>query len=193
MNYRSYIYQPIPKTGCTTMRKAVSSWDNLSIVVDRPHGEPVDHAFERYCDIGADKWSKSFKFTFVRNPFSRMVSAWCYLGIKKTFNEFVKEFLTKVKVNNKETYISNSPEFHVSSYFCSKFHIQDMNYIGRTEKLQEDFNTVCDKIGIPKQKLPHSNKTDHKHYTKYYDEETKQIVAEKFAKDIEYFGYKFED
>jgi chondroitin 4-sulfotransferase 11 len=143
-----------------------------------------------------------FCFCFSRNPWDRVVSAYFFLKNHghpehpqdaDDFNLYFGAFDTF-----RDTLLGWDDKFYEQIHFRPQYQwICDgdgkliPDFIGKVENLQEDFNTVCDKIGIPRQQLPHANKTKHKHYTEYYDDETKQIVAEKYAKDIEYFGYEF--
>jgi chondroitin 4-sulfotransferase 11 len=153
-------------------------------------------------------------FSFVRNPWSRIVSRFEHL--KGVLIDDKNLNVAKSERTDLDCYFRHyNLENNIKNYCFNKFlkfatvtwnahwemqfyqianrvnGIDKVNFIGRFENLQQDFNIVCDKIGIPHQELPHHNKSKHKHYTEYYDDETKQIVAEKYAKDIEYFGYKF--
>ena len=139
-----------------------------------------------------------FKFCFVRNPWDRFVS--CYFYFKEygrgdnldrhngeivnsfsSFDEFVRSFSVE---NNK----FRGLHFHDQIHFFD----EKINFVGKFENLQEDFNFVCEKINVPCQKLPHKNKSNHNHYTDYYNDETRKLVGKIYSNDIEAFGYKFE-
>ena len=148
--------------------------------------------------VGNKKWNNYFKFTFVRNPWDKMVSQYFYIQKRKEGKYELKfrEFILAFESCPESEYIKGNGVAVRYNPIQLPWILDDngnclVDFIGRYENLQEDFNTVCDKIGIPQQKLPHENKSKHKHYTEYYDEKTKQIVAKKYAKDIEYFEYKF--
>lgn len=139
-------------------------------------------------------WNSYYKFAFVRNPWDRLVS-WHRMCMEFGGNKF-------------QTYVRiNHPEFSdfIRDGNCDGLartcqnqldYITDdkgnvlVDFIGRFENLEEDFRKM--NLAGTGVKLPHANKSSHKDYRSYYSEETREIVAQRFAKDCEFFGYRFD-
>lgn len=140
-------------------------------------GSKADHRIkEDYIkEYGQEKWDSYYKFGFSRNPWDRCVSI--YHGRKQirrlplpSFDEWIKQ--KDIKVNQQTLWF------------------RDMDFVGRFERYEEDFAKVTERLCIDVE-LPHINKSKHKHYTEYYNDETIQIVRDKFKDDIDIFEYQF--
>ena len=141
------------------------------------------------------QYKNYFKFTFIRNPWHRVLS-WYFFS--KTLNPYDPNRDTS-KISFKDYMYSTHFKREIwanSNQFQYQF-TKHCDFIGRTENLQEDFNIVCDKIGIPHPKLIirnthlHEHNTRHEHYTEYYDDETIKMVADTFAEDIDHFNFEY--
>lgn len=172
-----------------TIELAVFGKSDIGFGGDPYEGSPEKHfSVNQYIKkYGDSVWNNYFTFSFVRNPWDRVISWIKYRDKRRNlYGGRLNSSIIKKEVES--PFFSNNSYFNLLSFDSSGGSI---DFIGKVENLQEDFNTFCDKVGTPQQKLPHKNKTKHKHYTEYYDDETKSIVAKKYAKDIEYFNYEF--
>ena len=132
---------------------------------------------------------------FIRNPWDRMVSRYEWRRLiasltftnekaKKIRNQEFKDFLEKqgIAMFSKWSYLDLMKDNNGNLA---------IDFVGRFENLQNDFDIVCDKIGIPRKQLLNTNHVKRKNYTEYYDDETREMVAQGCQRDIEYFGYQF--
>ena len=129
-------------------------------------------------------FNEYFKFSITRNPWDRVVSAYYYWVCMNSSQSSFNEYIANGKIIDP---IAPAFEDFIDDVFFIKF-----------ENLQEDIEYVCKKLGLDyymgnlgSYKKKHRASSRHKHYTEYYDDETREIVAQQYARDIEYFGYKF--
>ncbi len=186
------IFVHIPRCAGTSMEYALVKQDWWSI--DRETKHILASTAKK---LYGEHWDKYFKFSFVRNPWDRMVSLAKFplmsgISISKgsiNISSYLKKF-DNIEIDPRSK--SKKDRFDpVKGAVYLNILNEDLDFIGKFENLQEDFDTVCDKIEVPQRVLPHREKLKHKHYTEYYDDETRELVAEKYKKDIEMFGYKF--
>jgi hypothetical protein len=65
-----------------------------------------------------------------------------------------------------------------------------VDFIGRYENLAADYAVVKERLSLSAD-LPHTNRSSHGSYRDYYTDETRAIVADRYARDIAHFGYRF--
>ncbi len=179
--FADYVFIHINKTGGTSIKKALYLPQNH-------HATAIDFKKE----IGDKRWGKRFKFTFVRNPWDKIVSQYHY-QLQRTqkyknysFAQWIEEKYVekKIPLKYKILYI---PQV---KWITDKDGKIMVDFIGKFENIEEDFSKICKIIG-KKRGLPHLKKTKHKSYREYYNEETKEVIRNHFKRDIEMFGYKF--
>jgi len=163
--------------------------------------------------INQDDFNRYYKFCFVRNPWDRIVSEYNYRRYSKKydFKHYLLNCLPEPGLSDAYRHIM--PQY---KYIFDDNGNQLVDYIGRYERLQEDFDVVCENLQIIESKLPKTNPArkhgvealmyslkcmltrqdsyikSKNHYTDYYDSESKELVYQTYKRDIETFGYAFE-
>ena len=155
-------------------------------------------AFRQHSDINIVKrimpenlFESYFKFAFVRNPWKRLVSEYEFIKRRPDHGRYKK--LMKMTYNDYIKYQAKRFNAHQVNMLVDKNGKLQMDFIGKFENLQEDWNFVCDKLGIENKELSHRKKAVKVDYDNYYNEENKQLVATLWKKDIETFGYSFKE
>ncbi|TAH39186.1 MAG: transposase [Bacteroidetes bacterium] len=131
-----------------------------------------------------------FKFSFVRNPWDWQVSL--YYFMMQSTNHRQHKLVSKMK--NFEEYLDwriNKDLDFQKHFVCDSKGKLLVDFVGRFENIQADFDHICDRIYIPRFRLPVKNTSNHLHYKEYYTSKTRKWVEEAFKEDIELFGYEF--
>lgn len=197
-NTHKFLFVATTKTGSTSIQKYLEPYKSEHKITH------LDGSYNKHCPLKIiyNKFpyiKNYFKFAIVRNPYDWIVSWYHYRKSNSiprgnrnpncTDNISFKQWLI-----DPESSAYNKTGIGLTMSQMDVIEGNDeitLDFIGKLENLQQDFDTVCDKIGIPRQQLSYKNKSKHNRYTEYYDDETKSIVAERYAREIELFGYKF--
>jgi hypothetical protein len=65
-----------------------------------------------------------------------------------------------------------------------------VDYVGKFETLFEDFLVVSQRLGLDAE-LPHLLKSERRPYQEYYTDELRDLVSQRYRRDIDLFGYEF--
>ena len=154
--------------------------------------------------FSASSYRKSFKFTFVRNPYDRLLSVFHDKTKKVIGTDWELPYFAKFKDFTFDEFVSHLYENenlhssdcnrHIRTQYSLANDLQDTHFIGRCENLPSDLQTIDYVLGSSGGRVLNKNSTKHQGWISYYqNQETRLKVAEMYQEDFEKFGYAHHD
>lgn len=177
-----FVWYRVAKVGTRTIHRHLAAHTNLRL------NHPYQVRLPRAGHGG------HFHFAFVRNPWDRLVSCWQDKVLAMDYFAFGPEraemgglpdflgYVEKLDLDTCDPHLRRQ---------ASLIDLDRVEFIGRFERFEEDFATVCRRLGVA-ETFGHHNPTDHEHYSAYFDDRTAQAVGRLYASDVRLFGYEFE-
>lgn len=199
-----FIFAAIPKTGTHSVREALrdqmgpEDQEQVRLFVEKklpyPELARLGHGHISLAEIrpaiGEEAFAGYFKFAFVRNPFDRFVSYCAFATSREgSFERDPKGVMRH--------FLFRAPPHHHIVFRPQHSFVVDAegkllaDQLGRVEEMQQSYDSIAARIGIPTAALGRANSSRHAAYRDYYDQELIDGVARMFARDIQLFGYDF--
>ena len=204
---KKFIYFHVYKVAGTSIRNALKEYDDLSFADFPLHKNiqfligsrvwflstwAVDHikAAEAKHYLPENTFNEYYKFSFVRNPWDWQVSIYHYMlqfkfhpqhrlvSKMKTFDEYI------------EWRVNYDLELQKEFVYDKEGNLL-VDFVGRFENIQEDFQKVCAHLNLFEINLPMMNKSKHAYYKDYYNEHTRKLIGDAYKEDIDTFNYDF--
>ena len=189
-NYQC-VFIHLPKAGGATIRNGIFK---------------SEYTGPRFSTIPKE-WDSLFTFTFVRNPYERIVSAWKMFtsGMESSnwsynrnkdfkdisFYDFIC-IATDSSIDHTDRHDLKSILRHHTLPMSDNYHCaQYADYIGRFENYESDLKEILSYLSVDNYTITKHNVTSKGNYTKYYDQKCYNLVTKHYAKDLNLYNYKF--
>ena len=207
-----YLYLEVPKAACSTIKLTLINHEGSRVnetfthphlpIVNSPHIKPYQLTPELLEEVyfGDD----IFRFSFVRNPYGRCLSAYLdtIVNKKNPFLHMCKALKLDPEVDlSFSEFLSLQKEYPVSNWdkhwqpqtFLLIDDLVKLHFVGKIESFNHDWAQArkMSKKAVPalgKDVVWHSTGADEK-IKEYYSENDYRLVNELYGKDFETYGY----
>ena len=180
---------------CQAKEAHVSDWGVIGYRGATPEGQtwynhmPASRVREL---IGHERWNRYFKFCVVRNPFDKLVSYFWFNQPEPVRRDLGRAAFSVVR----DAFINwaRNTQYPIDRQIFMIDGMPVMEYFIRFENMNRDIECVCRKLQLPWEparlgRYKGDYRLRNEHFSMYYDAQTKSLVQNEYAWELEYFGY----